>query len=191
MPNFEKLIPIIEWLEQGAPHVTRGGVHLMGFDYSSWLGEPFITEGAAVAVDPDNRALLVNKEVTTGQCGSTGCIAGALLQWHDPKTFLDTTAHSTISNVVSTRAADMLDISHTEAALLFWPFDMDEHQLEYAEHDEAVLELPGVEVDEDCTLEHPLYALKFATPQQVARVLRHWVATGIIDWHILEEEEDA
>lgn len=190
MPEFEKLIPVIEWLEKGAPHVTRGDVNLMGFEYTSWLGAPFITEAAQTRVDPDNGPLLVREEVTTGHCGSTGCIAGALLQWHDPKTFLDTTAHSQVSNIVPVRAQDLLGLTDREAALLFWPFDLDGYALELLGHSKERISLPDVEVEWEETAQHPLYALKFATPQQVARVLRHWVDTGIIDWHILEEEED-
>lgn len=170
MANFEKLIPVIEWLEAGAPHIQiTDDVALTGFDYSQWLGTPGIDD-------------------STGACGTTGCIAGAVVQLDEPIKFkqggYSEAFRSTLASV-DDKARELLDLTNSETRLLFYPFDLDDYQLEVAGHDDSELVLNGHGQEDD----NPLAALRYATPQQIAVVLRHFVKTGRIEWHILEDED--
>jgi hypothetical protein len=169
---------VIDWLARGAPHTSlKDGGTLTGFDYSSYI----IPAGYA--------------DRNTGQCGTVGCIAGAAVQFDSPVPVSDGNVNIEFS--VQDKARALLGLSYEESGLLFYPFNLEEFELQDmaasiswdARNRHMVpLELGFDDMvdyhDDVCT---PLAELEFASPQQIARVLQHFQDTGVIDWRILED----
>jgi len=172
---------VIDWLADGAPHtVLKDGSTLKGFNYTSYI---------AAANDYDT------SYDTTGQCGTVGCIAGAAVQFDEP-VILDINRVPKARFSIEDRARDLLGLSRAEGELLFYPFELDEGNIEhiYAAYDlgYSIDELDiGFDeevqnLDEDNGCMYPLGQLAFAEPRQIARVLQHFQDTGVIDWYTLQ-----
>tara|TARA_R110002020_G_scaffold176317_1_gene368518 strand:- start:1467 stop:1940 length:474 start_codon:yes stop_codon:yes gene_type:complete len=153
---------VIAWLAAGAQHHTfANGTDLTGFHFENWLGHP-----------EDNT------------CGTTGCIAGAAVQ------FATEGAHSikvgTSYNIVTAEqefdnfgqyAADHLGLTDDEKKLLFYPFDLEDFQL-------ADMGYPYFKA-----LRPPacgqLEWTRDLNPEQIATVLQHFNTTGEIVWELV------
>jgi hypothetical protein len=168
---------VIDWLAKGVPHTAlKDGGTLTGFDYSNYI-------------EPDGYA-----DRNTGQCGTVGCIAGAAVQFDSPVPVFD--GNVDIEFSVQDKARALLGLSYEESGLLFYPFNLEEFELQdmaasisWSTRNRYMvpLELGFDDMvdyhDDVCT---PLAELEFASPQQIARVLQHFQDTGVIDWYILQ-----
>ena len=121
---------VAAWLEAGAPHIEDKGID--GFE---------ITSGVEAL----------------GDCGTTCCIAGAVVQFNDPRFLEEGDARNWTS--VYYDAIDVLGISEEDAVALFLAGGrgMSDDQEQFAET---------------------------VTPVLAAKVIRNYLATGEVDWSI-------
>lgn len=107
----------------------------------------------------------------TGECGTACCIAGAIVQFEN---LIDPVLAGSADffdpfNGVGPIVKDHLDISSYQADQLFTPWEY----FEYYDH------------------------IEFSDPQRAARVVRHFIETGVVDWdkfppapEFLDDSED-
>jgi hypothetical protein len=178
MNRTQKQIAAMEqvaaWLADGAPHMTlANGSTLEGFDYETWV--------RPVPYDDGN----------TGACGTVACIAGAAVQFDNP---LERLIDNPFGNFgrdaqhvdVDREAQEILGLTKDQAELLFYPFSLEEWQLE-----DMLGAVPAVDGAYDDEGEYePLACLRSAHPKRIARVLRHFNETGKIDWTLANAEHD-
>lgn len=127
---------IAEWLEAGAPHVDHEGR----------------------TVDHFNMEYPVSKDGP--ECGTTCCIAGALVQFNglDDRDLLEATGNIAWYTV-KRLAVDFLDIGPATATELFEPW----------------VYFDGADDS-------------FNDPKRAAKVLRHYLETGRVDWDLFPNE---
>ena len=165
---------VIDWLAKGAPHVQLvNGDVLKGFDYSQWIGAD------------------AKRDDTTGACGTTGCIAGATIQFVNPVdvyhnaiegTQLRRNGETYMTIDYAEEARDLLGLTNYEMRMLFYPFDLDwDTVAAYYGYDDVELTYNG-----DYGEDEPLTMLRHATPEHIAAVLQRFQDTGDIDWFILQ-----
>ena len=161
------LIEVAEWLERGAPHVRISGtfdIHHFDMEYS---------------VEPDH----YSEELNT--CGTACCIAGAVCQFNMLGGEKERTENGALpffgnytwdemkGEVVPTTkgaldlATEHLGLSDQAAQELFVPW---EH---FDLHYDAFEDL-GV----------------YSDTKLAAKVVRNFLATGVVDWNIDREQED-
>jgi hypothetical protein len=138
---------VIDWLKAGAPETKLNeNTTLKGFDFGQWTTTPY---------EDDNN--------NPGWCGSTGCIAGAAVQFAAPDIVI---THDGIQSKtqgfydlmgpeIGTIAEQLLDLTPEDAFLLFSPFD--DYRLDWIRH------------------------LK---PEKIAITLQHFQDTNEIDWEL-------
>lgn len=130
---------VADWLERGAPHVDVNGRSLDNFD--------------------------MNFAVMTGGCGTSCCVAGAVVQFEGLGTLREDGSLLFDSNRSQTGADELatefLGISETDAQRLFMPWENDEFVTNnYLESN----------------------AKPFSDIAVAAKVIRTYLATGEIDW---------
>lgn len=159
-----RLTRCADWLAAGAPEVQLSEKrNLSGFFFMAWVQRP----------DTDNR----------GVCGTTGCIAGALVQFEHPEAEIAdaynpgmTIDGNFLSNdSVGDYAKRLTGLTDQEAELLFTPFDMDRFDF----HDWGY-DLPD---DYDGGM-YPLGWTADLPPEKIALVLYHFIETDVIDWEL-------
>lgn len=145
---------IINWLEAGAPHV--GTLH--GFDYGNWI-----------KADPES------------ECGTLACIAGAAIQFSADDFKYDAfrreyrhNGHLYLVFDVEQEARALLNLTESEAELLFYPFDIHNGDLEDTPYYDPDLPLSSF----------PLSWTRDLNPEQIAVVLKHFAETGDINWEL-------
>lgn len=171
---------VINWLADGAPHtVLKDGSVLEGFDYTQYI---------AVADDKAS-----DDGYTTGQCGTVGCIAGTAVQFDSPVTITDGRVNLDYDFSVHDRARRLLGLSEGEGDLLFVPFDLEWYDIVRTYKHRGLVRSPeyldigfSEAVEDDAEDDSPLEQLRYAEPEQIARVLQLFQDTGVIDWYILE-----
>lgn len=165
--NIERLTTLAEWLEAGAPHKR------IKFDMSNGLvyyGLRSNDDG-----EPPDAEYVVN------HCRTSCCIAGAAVQFFNtPARLLEQEwDHSgyaegteTIGWLrVSLEAAELLDLSFEQAAQLFTP------QARYQTRTRNYSDVVEYErYKRYCNLDN------YSDPAWAARTIRHFLATGKVDW---------
>lgn len=137
----QALEKVAEWLEAGAPHVcTDAGRRIDEFDMSFGV-------------------------VTTSGCGTSCCIAGAIVQFEGLGT-LNYAGSMTFGGYaeeenVEKLARNLLGIDYGDAKELFLPWETID-----------VEEYPYLEGNPE----------PFSDPEVAAKVIRNYLETGIIDW---------
>ena len=170
--QIDAMEKVAAWLADGAPHKTlANGTILEGFEYETWV--------RPTSYNDDN----------TGTCGTVACIAGAAVQFENPLERNPDPSDSIMgrnnkSVDVDAEAQEILGLTDEQAHILFYPFSLEEYQVKYILG--AVPDVDGMDEDDD----EPLYALRLASPRRIARVLRHFNATGEIDWTLANAEHD-
>lgn len=133
MKNVNSLIKVAEWLEAGAKEVIIDGHHIGRFD--------------------------MEHSVSYESCGTTCCIAGAIVQFEgliEPLSYGDRAAEFFSHETgVGPLAADHLGLNIGEAEMLFQPWVHFEREKDF----------------------------EFSDPQRAAKVVRNLIATGEIDWN--------
>tara|TARA_R110002072_G_scaffold63430_2_gene157824 strand:+ start:961 stop:1473 length:513 start_codon:yes stop_codon:yes gene_type:complete len=153
-----------DWLAEGAPHVQLSEDHVLaGFDFSAWI------------------------KSAPNTCGTTGCIAGAIVQFAYPEVTpgkkvsifalkMDLPEIEGVSKDDELRipehAAYLTGLSEDEMALLFYPFSL-------AYYDDG---MPAEYADSED--HYPLGWTHALPPKAIAKVLYHFIETGKIDWEI-------
>lgn len=142
--QINRLQRVINWLMAGAPHTPlTPTVTLTGFHYGTWF--------------------LPETDENTGHCGTTGCIAGAAILFHDPH-------DPSMEGFPRVKARNLLGLTDYEAQMLFYPFDL--------ENDDVPEDVQNWDVEE------PLDWTKHLAPEKIAVVLQHFQDTGNIDWNL-------
>lgn len=157
-----RLQTVIEWLAAGGPHTPINEHHnLTGFEFGTWASR--------------------------NSCGTTGCIAGALIQFEyaslgihqknpDGHTIFqldDDRQLNTRGLFFGNEAAQLAGLSLIESELLFTPFDMENEDLPSHLQDESLHY-------GDRTLDWT----RDLAPEQIAVVLQHFQDTDDIDWEL-------
>ena len=158
--NIPMLTTLAEWLEAGAPHEKSNGLR---FEMASYLEKP------------------LQKDPTGAECGTACCIAGAAYAFANgisDANVADKLAPSYGSTAwrfradgpkIHNAAAEILGLTPHEADLLFTPGD---HYLHEEEDDVGGSWETEVGYDD-------------IKPEHAGKVVRHLIATGEVDWHIV------
>lgn len=159
--NTERLTHLAEWLEGGAKH--------KGFRFD-------MSTGLRVIVDEDYNADNPEHNYCTTQC----CIAGATVQFFGAIKGWNVTPD------------DVLDLGHInyeaedpEDALVYeqgWDttFAYAKELLELTHEQAEALFLPG----------HSEGLSEFNDPAWAARTIRHFIATGVVDWDATDHRDE-
>lgn len=156
-PNIPRLTRLAEWLEAGAMHET------MTFD---------INTGITI------KASTYNRDEPT-ECGTSCCIAGAAVQFFDKGGYDDMVRNFPVDpeypddhdenslswTKIFANARDLLGLTTDQAALLFVPDNDPEKPSIFAWSDELE---------------------KYNDPAWAARTIRHFIATGEMDWEAVK-----
>ena len=155
---------VIDWLAADAPYTKiNDKIDLERFNYGDFIDYK-VTQ-------------------TEGTCGTIACIAGAAYLFHRADQLrLQSRGPDcrVISNLemtsIGAEAVDLLGLHYYQQALLLWPFDVENVDLQFI--------APEYYEERESDNTHPLYWTRNLSPKKIAIVLQHFQYTEIINWEL-------